>query len=152
VNQAGLFCKYWMPVGMWMLLIFGASSDTLSSAHTSRIIGPIIRWLTPNISEGALGSLVFRVRKCAHVTEYAVLAWLFWRARRKPVTADLRPWCWSEFWIALGLVTLYGASDEFHQLFVQTRVASVWDVLIDACGGALGLMLLWSFGRWRKQW
>jgi len=97
MNQARVICQYWLPVGMWMLLIFGASSDTLSSAHTSRILGPIIRWLAPNISEAALDSIVFRVRKCAHVTEYAVLAWLLWRARRKPVKADPRPWRWFEF-------------------------------------------------------
>ena len=74
--------KYWLPVVLWMGLIFSASSDSMSSGRTSRIIGPLVRWFVPNISEAALGRVVFAVRKTAHVTEYAVLALLWWRAWR----------------------------------------------------------------------
>src|SRR2546425_8901430 len=66
--------KYWLPVVLWMGLVFSASSDSMSSGRTSRIIGPLVRWFVPNISEAALGRMVFAVRKTAHVTEYAVLA------------------------------------------------------------------------------
>ena len=152
MSKARGICKYWLPVGLWMLVIFCASSDPLSSTHTSRFLGPIVRWLAPDISEAALDAVVFRVRKCAHLTEYAVLAWLVWRALRKPAKQDQRRWSWSEFSIALLVATLYGASDEFQQMFVQTRMASGWDVLIDSCGGALGLLLLWAHGLWRKNW
>ena len=185
MSKARVLFKYWLPVGVWMLLIFCASSDTLSSAHTSRIIGPIVRWLAPNISEVALERIVFRVRKCAHMVEYAMLAWLVWRAIRRQrrsairewarpdssrlefnlqiaqnpahfnegtLKRELQPWRWSEFGIAVLVVTLYGASDEFHQMFVKSRMASGWDVLIDACGGSLGLLLLWCHGRLRKKW
>ena len=152
MSNARTFCKYWLPVGAWMLLIFCASSDSLSNAHSSRLIGPIVRWLAPGISEAALERIVFRVRKCAHMVEYAVLAWLVWQALRKPVKADPRPWRWSEFHLALLVVTLYAVSDEFHQMFVKTRIASGWDVLIDAGGGAVSLLLVWAWGRWRKKW
>jgi len=74
--------KYWLPVVLWMALIFSASSDSMSSGRTSRIIGPLVRWFVPNITEAALDRMVFAVRKTAHVTEYAVLALLWWRAWR----------------------------------------------------------------------
>jgi VanZ family protein len=135
-----------------MGLIFSASSDALSSGHTSRLIGPLLRWLVPDISETDLDRVVFTVRKAAHVTEYAILALLLWRARRKPARGDVRAWRWSEALVALGLAALYAASDEFHQSFVPSREASVGDVALDAAGAALGLLALWGWGRWRKCW
>jgi len=78
------FLRYWLPVILWMILIFSASTDSMSSGQTSRIIGPLLRWLKPDISEAAVGRIVLTARKSAHLTEYAILALLFWRAWRNP--------------------------------------------------------------------
>lgn len=91
-------------------------------------------------------------RKCAHLTEYAVLALLLWRAVRRPGKNDPRPWIWPEAGLALAIAFLYAASDEFHQIFVPTRTAQVSDVFIDTVGGAASLFALWIIGRWRKRW
>lgn len=96
--------------------------------------------------------IVFLARKCAHLTEYAILACLLWRAIRKPVRRDPRPWSGREARIALFITALYASTDEFHQLFVPSREGCVRDVIIDTCGAAAGLMLLWCLGRWRKCW
>jgi len=141
-----------MPVIVWMCLIFTASSDQASSQHSSRIIEPILRWLLPNLGNETVQTVVYVVRKCAHLTEYAVLWWLVWRALRKPVQNDSRPWKWSEAFLALGWVALYAASDEVHQLFVASREGKVTDVLLDSIGGMLGLAALWVVGGWRKRW
>jgi VanZ family protein len=86
--------------------------------------------------------VIFLIRKAAHVSEYAVLAWLAWRvflAVRRPTGAPqpLRA----------------AASYEWHQTFVPTGVGTPWDVLIDAAGAALGLALAglwWRWQRWRR--
>jgi VanZ family protein len=108
--------------------------------------------------------IIFLIRKCAHLTEYAVLALLLWRAFRKPVRRDPRvpaeteprqgkgSWNWSEARLAVLIVMLYAATDEFHQSFVPSRDAAVRDVLIDTVGGLIGILLLWALGRWRKLW
>ena len=96
--------------------------------------------------------IVLFVRKCAHLTEYAMFALLLWRALRKPVKNDPRPWIWREARLALLIVALYAASDEFHQSFVPTRTGLVSDVFVDIAGGAAGLLALWIIGRWRKYW
>jgi len=96
--------------------------------------------------------IVLLARKCAHLTEYAVFALLLWRALRKPVKNDPRPWLWREARLALLMVALYAASDEFHQCFVPTRTGLVSDVLVDTAGGAAGLLALWAFGRRQKRW
>jgi VanZ family protein len=135
-----------------MLVIFSASSDRMSFSHSSRIIAPILHWLFPYMADTTVHAVVFAVRKAAHVTEYAILALLVWRAVRKPSAAAPRRWLWSRAGFALLFVALYATSDEIHQAFVPTRQASVWDVLLDTIGGAFGLLFLRIIGRWRKHW
>ena len=152
MTKSRSFLWYWLPVLIWMAVIFSASSDSGSFRHSSSIVGPIVRWLFPNISEEALHSFVVFVRKCAHLTEFAILALLIWRAFRKPVSKDGRPWDWPLAGKTIVFVLLYASSDEFHQLFVPSRQASVVDVMIDTTGGACGLLLLWALGRWLAWW
>ena len=135
---------------MW--IIFSASGDQMSFQHSSRIIGPFVRWLLPNLSDEAIHDLVVIVRKCAHLTEYAVLALLLWRALRKSPAPDVPRWQWSAAGLVLALVALYAASDEFHQTFVPSREGCVTDVLLDTAGAAIGLLSLWAAGRLRKHW
>jgi VanZ family protein len=72
--------KYWLPVLVWLCLIFIGSTDLMSAEQTSRIIRPLLRWLRPAISMETIAQVQFVVRKCAHLTEYAILAILLWRA------------------------------------------------------------------------
>src|ERR1043166_8318130 len=117
-----------------MGFIFTASGDPKSLQHSSRIIEPILRWLFPHLTDDTVHLIVFVVRKCAHLTEFAVLGLLFWRALRRPAGNDLRPWKWREAFLALAGVLLYAASDELHQWFVPARQASTLDVLLDTSG------------------
>lgn len=152
MSRLRLFLKYWLPIVLWFALIFIASSDTQSSQRSSRIIGPLLRWLFPEMTEETIGLVVLFVRKCAHLTVFGVLALLFWRAFRKPVRGDTRPWSWSEARNSLIGVFVYAITDEVHQAFVPARQGSALDVVIDALGGAAALLALWACGRWRKRW
>jgi VanZ family protein len=146
------FCKYWLPVLIWMALIFSASSDAHSYEHSARLVEPLLHWLFPHMSPTRVEAVHLFLRKGAHLVEYSVLALLFWRAVRRPVKNDPRPWVWPEAGLALALVFLYAAGDEFHQVFVPTRTGLVSDVFIDTAGGAASLFALWIIGRWRKRW
>ena len=152
VSGKGLFFNYWLPVVLWMGLIFGGSTDLLSSQKTSRIIAPLMRWLNPNVSEETIRAVQTVVRKGGHVAEYSVLAVLLWRARRKPFRNDPRLWSWPEATRVVFYSGLYAATDEFHQWFIPSRGASVWDALLDMLGAATGLLALWWLGRGRGLW
>ena len=145
------FLRYWLPLLVWMVVIFSASADTQSNEHTSRFLVPFLRWLNPNISQSVIDAAQWVVRKSAHTTEFAILAWLWWRALRKPVRCDPRPWSSRTAWLALACVFLYASSDELHQLFVANRSASIKDVAIDTFGGCIGLGLLWLLYRKPRQ-
>ena len=100
----------WAPVVAWMAVIFAFSS-------------------VPSLSSGF--SFDYVLRKCAHMTEYAVLALLLVRALGREAPS-----------FALGVA--YAASDEIHQHFVRGRHASPVDVAIDAVGLVIGLLV------WRR--
>lgn len=131
----------WGPVLLWMLVIFFGSTDVLSSQRTSRFLGPFLRWLVPGISEPAIHRVQFVIRKAGHLTEYAILAALAWRALHRK-DRGFRRWDWRKAAIAFVIAALYAVTDEWHQGFVGTRYASGLDVLIDSAGAVLGLALI----------
>jgi VanZ family protein len=144
------FLKYWLPVLLWIALIYSASADRKSAHHSSRFIEPIIRRLLPNLSDKSVQAIVYRVRKCAHLTEYAILALVVWRALRR--SAKDAPWRWRDAALALAFVASYAITDEWHQTFVPDRQGSIADVILDVCGGAAALLLLYAAGRVTKRW
>ena len=144
------FLKFWLPVLFWMALIFSASADSHSSEHTSRFIEPILRWLFPKMSPDHIEDIHHLIRKCAHLTEYAILTLLLWRALHLSKN-NLPPWSWPKVGGTLLIVFIYAASDEFHQSFVPTRTARVSDVFIDSAGGVIGLLALWFFNHCRNR-
>lgn len=84
------------------------------------------------------------LRKLAHFTEFAclgiLLTWLYGMLR-KPV------------WLAILCGFLVASADETIQCFVPDRGPSIWDVMIDASGVLLGVVLLLvghKIFSWRK--
>lgn len=146
--------RLWCPVVLWMMLIFAGSTDLLSSRRTSRIIGPLLRFFDPTVTEETIRFVQMGVRKTGHLTEYAILAALACRAFSGPATsarAASPPIATSAgaaaAWRAWLLSTLYAATDEIHQSFVSSRQGSPWDCLIDSVGAFAGLCLV----RWRAR-
>jgi VanZ family protein len=135
---ARLFSRYF-PLVAWLLFISFASSDNFNASNTSRIIGPLILWLFPNTSIETLGVVHLLMRKAAHFTEYAILAFFAARAfRTSPRPSIANRW----FLISLALVIVYALLDEYHQSFVPSRTATIYDSLIDMAGGLTALLLI----------
>jgi VanZ family protein len=135
---ARLLSRY-LPLVAWLIFISYASSDNFSAANTSRIIGPLVLWLFPNTTPESLALIHFVVRKIAHFTEYAILAYLAARAfRTSPRAALANRW----FLAALALIVIYALLDEYHQTYVPSRTASIYDSLIDMSGGLIMLLVL----------
>jgi len=128
-----------------MVLISFASTDEFSAMNTSRVIGPILLWLFPGITPETLAAIHFAIRKLAHFGEYAVLGLLCARAFSTSSHVSLKHhW----FIAAFLLVVVYALLDEYHQSFVPSRTASVYDSLIDATGGMVALLFV---QRWKLR-
>ncbi len=116
--------------------MFIGSTDLMSAGHTSRFLTPFLRWLNPAISPEAIAHAHCFVRKAAHVTEYAILSGLLFRALRGPLAGF-----WPRAAFALLPAILFAAIDEWHQSFVATRTASLGDVCIDSLGAVVGILV-----------
>jgi VanZ family protein len=147
VPKLKIFLIYWLPTLLWMALIFGFSSDAKSYQHSSTLFEPLLRWLLPHLSPAHVEEIHHLFRKCCHLTEYAILAFLCWRALVRPRRRPPQPWIWNDAARALAIVFGFACSDEFHQIWVPGRTALFSDVLIDTTGGAIALLLLWSVRR-----
>ncbi|MDQ0269161.1 VanZ family protein [Cytobacillus purgationiresistens] len=136
----------WLPVVMWMALIFylshqpGTASSELSSGLTDMVVG-----IAENIIPGAdinLDFLEHFIRKNAHFFAYFLLGIFVLNALRKKSGIKVSHAGW-----ALFICTLYAASDEFHQYFIPGRSAEVRDVLLDSSGALTGILLFLLFKR-----
>src|SRR5438034_7630764 len=85
---------HWLPPVLWMGVIMLLSTDTGSAAHTSELLLPLLHWLLPWASPGDLAAIHGLVRKGAHLTEYAILAALWYRAftRGRRLTPPTAGW------------------------------------------------------------
>jgi VanZ family protein len=115
----------WGPVVLMLLVIFAASSI------------PNLKALPGNMSD-----------KSGHSIGYGLLGGLILRAL---AGGRVRGVTWPYGIAAIALATLYGVTDEFHQLFVPGRSADRYDVLADCIGATLGTALGWvavAMQRW----
>jgi len=135
------------PVILWAAAIFVFSSGLFSGSNTSTIFRPLVQWIYPNISDAALVLVHGLIRKASHFVEYAILALMAARAFRTS-TRDLLRNHW--FAVSLTFVALYALSDEFHQSFVSSRTASIYDCLIDTAGGLAALLFVRARSRVRS--
>ena len=124
------------PLAFWIAFICYASTAAMSAPQTSRIIGPLLTWLFPSITDAQLLAAHMAVRKLAHLTEYAILALLAARALLTSSKEFLRRhWLAASFALAASLALL----DELNQSFTPTRGGSIWDSLLDVTGASLAL-------------
>jgi len=137
------FLKYWLPVLIWLCVIFVGSTDVLSAEQTSRFVEPFLRWLKPDISSETLAQIHFFARKLGHIFEYALLAIFLWRALRSG--ANLRVKISILVVVVWFVCAIFAATDEFHQSFIPSRTASPNDVVIDIFGVVIGLTICMGF-------
>jgi len=102
----------WLPVLLWAILIFHFSSGTIPVASS-------VLWQD------------FAVKKTGHILLFGALGILVYRALIINGIEKKKALIW-----AIILATIYGASDEFHQMFTQGREARIRDVFIDGIGAS----------------
>ena len=134
------------PLVLWLLFISFASTAEFSAVNTNTILRPIVLWFYPTLSEAKVAAIHFLLRKLGHFSEYAVLGFL---ARRAFITSS-RAWL-RQHWFesALLLLVIYALLDEYHQSFVPSRSASIYDSMIDVAGGLTVLLIFKLYERTR---
>jgi VanZ family protein len=126
------------------MLIYHLSTAGFGSSFTQWVLSQILSLFQIHVSPGTLDFLNFLMRKLAHLTEYAVLAQLLYVSLIRVAELEWQPR--AAFWSAV-IAGAYSLTDEFHQLFVPNRTASLVDCALDTTGAILGLVLVYLVTR-----
>lgn len=134
---------------MYMIYTFsgqpGEVSSQLSYKASYKIVETVDSTLNANMENWEIDLWVTRihglVRKCAHVSEYFLLA--------IAVSFPLYVYGVHGIWLMLlaGLICVgFAYSDEYHQSFVAGRSPSQRDVMIDSIGVFIGIIIVRIIG------
>ena len=136
------------PLILWLAVVFINSSTVGATNNTSRIIRPLLEWLFSSADAATLDLYHGYIRKLAHFTEYAVLAFFASRAFWLSSQMILR-----KFWFvwAFLFIVLVASADEYNQSFNEARTGSIYDVLIDISGGLFAVAAFYIFKKLRKN-
>jgi VanZ family protein len=124
----------WAPPIVWTAVVLVMSSASFNAYNTGAVLQPLLTWLVPWLTAEHLRLLHGLVRKAAHLTEYAILAALWFRAFTRTATSPT-----TAAWLALAVSVACAVVDETHQALVPTRTGSAGDVMIDAVGALAAL-------------
>src|SRR3989442_8045644 len=134
---------HWLPPVLWMGVIMGLSTNAASAEHTGQLLLPVFRWLLPWATPGQLDTIHALLRKGAHLTEYAILASLWYRAFTRGRNLGHR----AAGRLAFVISVTWAVLDEWHQSFLPSRTGSAVDVAIDGAGATLALVV--AYRGWR---
>src|SRR5437016_1660297 len=139
----------YVPLILWIGVIFFLSSENGSMARTSQFIRPILTFLFPAASDETLQIYHGYIRKAAHFTEYAGLAFWALRSFTKSFNEIIFKFRYA---LTLAVVVVIASVDEVNQSFEPSRTSSFRDVLLDVSGGAAMVVVLWLIKRPRPRY
>ncbi len=140
IERHGWLLRY-VPLFLWIVVIFYLSSSQGSASETSRLIRPILEFLFPAATPEALSFYHVIIRKFAHFAAYAILGFL---ACRTFTLATFRNRRLVYAWL---LVIVVAVLDETNQSLNPSRTGSAIDVAIDVVGGTFSVVLFFLLGR-----
>jgi VanZ family protein len=143
-------------VVVWLGIIRLESTDMASANNTTTVLYQVISVVAPHVKPSFVSQLDEVLRKTGHFLGYGILSALVFLALRNTNRDRLyailqRPWgiylrdLWRLEWVFIGmLVTVITASyDEIHQTFIPSRTGRWQDVVLDTCGAAVVLLMIY---------
>lgn len=145
-TQVKLVCS-WVMVVLWAAFIFFMSAHTGADLDTGTgLVADLKRWLTAAAAP-VFGPDTDLVSVAGHFAEYLVLGALLFHALWRSAPQQRR---WLLVIAAVGIASLYGVTDEFHQSFVPGRLCDPVDWLTDTLGATVGAVLTTAIFRSRS--
>jgi VanZ family protein len=132
------FLRYWLAPLLLSAIILGAANDRLSGPETAGVLERAIAAMRVHVSPGAIDAANFFMRKAAHLTEYALLSALWFRAWRGERRGWRRDWAV----LAVVLAIAVASADEWKQSFTVEREGTPRDVVLDGCGAVLAQVVI----------
>ena len=138
----GIMLAGWMIIIFWFSNQPATESSEISGTISYRLVedtDEIFNWgLTTDQIGNIAGNIEYPIRKAAHMTEYAIFSIFVMIALIVDGIKGVRIPV-----ISAVIAIAFAATDEFHQTFVPGRYGCVLDVLIDAAGSIIGLIIVY---------
>jgi len=131
----------------WAGLIFYLSTGGFGSSFSEWLLAQALVLLHVSLAPATFEVLHVLMRKSAHLTEYAILGMLLYGSQRDDHPFE---WCPQRALVCVAIAAAYSLSDEFHQIFVPGRTASLVDCGIDTTAATLGVMVYYLRHGWRR--
>lgn len=136
--------KYFIPSIIVMSIIFIASHDPASGEKsdliTNLLSGVIYKIFNYKLTIEDKLNISFFVRKLAHMTEYFILNISYYYGFIS-ISEDNKEVKKKNILICFLLTVFYACTDEYHQTFIEGRVGTIKDVIIDSSGALIGSIL-----------
>ena len=117
--------RHWIPFAAWAALIFALSSiPGYDLPPAPSLLEYIKGWIQPD--------------KSVHLLLYGGLAWLCLRAL---VLEHPSRNLWKAAFMTTLVTSVYGATDEWHQLLTPGRSCEFFDWVSDTSGGAIAVIV-----------
>jgi VanZ family protein len=149
------FLKAWIPAIVWLMFIVIESTDSFSSAHTSKFLWPIFHFFT-GVDILRFETWHHYIRKTGHFVGYFVLSFLLFRAWRATFPfARVSRWTshWSLQWARASffLTAMVASLDEWHQSYIPSRTGTYKDVLLDSSAALIAQIAILVFFFFRAK-
>lgn len=118
-----IYVSAYAPVVIWAVAIFIVSNQQV----------------IPGFS---LQTTDFLFKKAGHMTAYAIMYLLLFRAQKVVKTQDNSSHSWL---VPLIFTVVFAASDELHQSFVSGRQGTLRDVGFDTLGASIAFLKLYKY-------
>lgn len=132
---------WWAVTVAWAALIFYLSTQTFGPDFSRGLLAWTLHLLHLRLSAHTFALLDASLRKLAHLVEYGIFALLLYGLPGEKSRSLWRPR--RAAFCILGTVA-YSLTDEFHQLFVPGRHASLLDCGLDTMGAALAMLVTYA--------
>ena len=134
----------WALVAAWAVVIFLMSANTGDDLTSGEGLVAHVRAVLMAVQAAWLGTEVDIVSSIAHFCEYLVFGALLQHALGRSLSPR------AALLAAIVAASVYGVTDEVHQLFVPGRACDPVDWLVDTAGAALGAVIAWFVLRRRQ--
>ncbi len=141
---------YWIPSGIWLIIIFIISSVSIEPNRKRNILGMIVQTIKEFFMRSSIQFINFigqNIDKVYHAFEYFIFTLLLYYALRKTYKMNT-----IKSFLIIGIfIPIVAMIDEIHQRFISTRITSMADFIADIIGMLIMFTAIMIFNGLRRK-
>lgn len=142
---------YWIPSGVWLIIMFVMSSVSIEPNRKRNILGMIVQTIRDLFVKSSIQFINFignNIDKVYHSFEYLIFTLLLYYALRKTYRMNT-----IKSFLIIGIfIPIVAMIDEIHQRYTATRITSMGDFIADIIGMLIMFTAIMIFNGLRRKY